>query len=558
MVSKELEKQSLNYNKHEREVYNLENLYKSNKYDENSNQPILKTLINLHENKIKMENNEKQIKEILIYNKNKTSTGNKGEGDSNKKSSIPTPDNEIYKLNSDNKNNEDNVFKQYLVSKPIFKKDRDKLRPSYIPPKLPHRDREINQLASILVTGIKGGRPSNVFIYGKTGTGKTAVVKYLEKEMQKLKIQSKIEYLQQNPKELKSDEINKPDVFSNYYENSKKNGYLDVNFKIRPIYINCKIVDTQYGVLANIGNRFIEKFNERIPFTGWPTEKVYEELKNRIINNGGLITIILDEIDKLVSKSGDEVLYILSRINTELEESGNGDAKVSLIGISNYLNFMELLDPRVKSSLGEEEIIFHPYNATQLENILQQRANLAFEEGVLSTGVIQMCASFAAQEHGDARKALELLRIAGELAEREKAPKVLEKHVRNAQNKIELNRVNEVIRTLPTHSKIVLLGIILSEEKGNRKLMTGEVYDIYKDLCRGTNLSHLTQRRVADLISELDMLGIITALLISKGRYGRTREIQLSVPLNDTKKILVEDELLNSISTHKLRIQTRL
>ena len=214
MVSKELEKQSLNYNKHEREVYNLENLYKSNKYDENSNQPILKTLINLHENKIKMENNEKQIKEILIYNKNKTSTGNKGEGDSNKKSSIPTPDNEIYKLNSDNKNNEDNVFKQYLVSKPIFKKDRDKLRPSYIPPKLPHRDREINQLASILVTGIKGGRPSNVFIYGKTGTGKTAVVKYLEKEMQKLKIQSKIEYLQQNPKELKPDEINKPDVFS--------------------------------------------------------------------------------------------------------------------------------------------------------------------------------------------------------------------------------------------------------------------------------------------------------------------------------------------------------
>lgn len=454
----------------------------------------------------------------------------------------------------------ESIFKQFLTSQPIFKKDRDKLRPSYVPDNLPHREKEINQLASILVTAMKGGRPSNVFIYGKTGTGKTAVVKFLEKEMLKLSTHVKIQNRKLDIEKNKFDKSEKIDfnvcidTVAEKKENDKKSNI----FKIKPIYINCKIVDTQYGVLANIGNRFIEKFNERIPFTGWPTEKVYGELKSRIIENGGVITIILDEVDKLVTKSGDEVLYLLSRINNELEESGNGKAKVSLIGISNYLNFMDLLDSRVKSSLGEEEIIFHPYNATQLENILQQRAELAFEEGALAPGVIQMCASFAAQEHGDARKALELLRIAGELAEREKSPKVLEKHVRMAQYKIELNRVNEVVRTLPTHSKIVLLGIILSEERGNRKLMTGEVYDIYKELCRRANLSNLTQRRVADLISELDMLGIINALLISKGRYGRTREIQLSVPLQETKKVLEEDELLKSISTHKLRIQTRL
>lgn len=531
--------------------------------------------------KITYQNNEK---ESIPYSKTKEILESKNYSESNNLSVKYIADyqekfNELENESKMKKKKDENIFEQFLVMQSIFRKDRDKLRPSYVPKNLPHREREINQIASILVTALKGGRPSNVFIYGKTGTGKTAVVKYLEKEMQKLNIETTMNILEQNSKDR--EDISTINIEFQKTENEKKisdskkieNGRnvdlqdevynkmedkIERNWNIKPIYINCKIVDTQYGVLANIGNRFIEKFNERIPFTGWPTDKVYEELKNRIIKNGGVITIILDEIDKLVTKSGDEVLYLLSRINSELEESGNGKTKVSLIGISNYLKLMDLLDPRVKSSLGEEEIIFHPYNAAQLENILKQRAYIAFEEGVLASGVIQMCASFAAQEHGDARKALELLRIAGELAEREKSPMVLEKYVRKAQYKIELNRVNEVIRTLPTHSKIVLLGIILSEEKGKRKLMTGEVYDIYKELCRRTKLSNLTHRRVADLISELDMLGIISALLISKGRYGRTREIQLSVPMVETKKVLEEDELLKSISTHKLRLQTRL
>ena len=52
-----------------------------------------------------------------------------------------------------------------------------------------------------------------------------------------------------------------------------------------------------------------------------------------------------------------------------------------------------------------------------------------------------------------------------------------------------------------------------------------------------TGTKPLTQRRVGDIIAELDMSGIINARVISKGRYGRTRRISLAVPENIVKKI---------------------
>jgi cell division control protein 6 len=375
------------------------------------------------------------------------------------------------------------------------------MRPTYMPEILPHREKEINDLASILAPALRGETPSNVFIYGKTGTGKTAVSKFVGRELLK-----------------KGEAMNK---------------------KVHFIYINCEVVDTHYRVLQNIANHFIDEWSERIPFTGWPTDEVYNKLKSIMDRDGGVAVIILDEVDKL---KGDEALYNLSRINTDLEK-----AKVSVIGISNDLKFTEFLDPRVKSSLGEENMIFYPYNANQLQDILKQRAELALKPGVLKEEVIPLCAALAAQEHGDARRALDLLRISAELAEREGAKKITERHVRMAQNKIEIDRIIEVIRTLPIHSKLVLLSIVIGEVEHKREglpsvLTTGEVFGIYKDLCKKARLDSLTQRRIADLISELDMLGIINARTISKGRHGRTREIQTAVSTEEVVKILKDEE----------------
>jgi cell division control protein 6 len=279
---------------------------------------------------------------------------------------------------------------------------------------------------------------------------------------------------------------------------------------------------------------------------------VYSTFFDAVDYQERVVVIMLDEIDKLVEKSGDDTLYNLSRMNSELENS-----RVSIMGISNDLKFTDFLDPRVKSSLGEEEIVFPPYDANQLRDILQHRSDVAFKPDALTDDVIPLCAAFAAQEHGDARRALDLLRTAGELAERDKAEIVDEEHVRRAQDKIELDRVVEVVRTLPTQSKLVLFAIISLEQNGVHNINTGEVFNIYKRLCEEINADVLTQRRVTDLISELDMLGIVNAIVVSKGRYGRTKEISLSVPIQDTEAVLLSDSRLGDIESAQPFVQAR-
>ncbi|WP_410766277.1 Cdc6/Cdc18 family protein [Haloferax sp. DFSO60] len=463
-------------------------------------------------------------------------------------------------LNSDE--NSKGLFDDLLAGEPIFE-NKEVLRPSYTPHELPHRTDQINQMATILVSALRGETPSNILIYGKTGTGKTASAKFVSQELE---------------------------------STSQK---YDVPCEVE--YINCEVTDTQYRVLAQLANKFIEKNIERIeteldqldemrthatenpnalddtpyssiaeideraeelaedademetvPMTGWPTDRVYTTFFDAVDYKERVVVIMLDEIDKLVEKSGDDTLYNLSRMNSELNNS-----RISIMGISNDLKFTDFLDPRVKSSLGEEEIVFPPYDANQLRDILQHRADVAFKSGALTEDVIPLCAAFAAQEHGDARRALDLLRTAGELAERGQADTVEEAHVRQAQDKIELDRVVEVVRTLPTQSKIVLFSIILLEKNGVRNINTGEVFNIYKRLCEEIDADILTQRRVTDLISELDMLGIVNAVVVSKGRYGRTKEISLSVPIDETEAVLLSDSRLGDIESAQPFVQAR-
>ena len=465
-------------------------------------------------------------------------------------------------LEDESDDNSGGLFDDLLSGEPIFE-NKEVLRPSYTPRKLPHREEQINNIATILVSALRGDTPSNILIYGKTGTGKTASAKFVSEEL-----------------ESTSEKYEVP---------------CDVQ------YINCEVTDTQYRVLAQLANTFIEQNQDtldteidevdslleraetdesaledtrfssteavrerrnelqskreeftEVPMTGWPTDRVYNSFFEAVDFRERVVVIMLDEIDKLVEKSGDDTLYNLSRMNSELERS-----RVSIMGISNDLKFTDFLDPRVKSSLGEEEIVFPPYDANQLRDILQHRAEVAFEKNALTEDVIPLCAAFAAQEHGDARRALDLLRTAGELAERDQTDDVEEDHVRQAQEKIELDRVIEVVRTLPQQSKIVLFAIILLEKQGVHNINTGEVFNIYKRLCDEIDADVLTQRRVTDLISELDMLGIVNAVVVSKGRYGRTKEISLSVPLEETEGVLVSDSRLGDIEDAQPFVQAR-
>lgn len=396
------------------------------------------------------------------------------------------------------------IFESLLDKEPLFK-NKDVMRHSYTPTKLPHREPEVENLASVLVSSLKGETPSNMLIYGKSGTGKTIVTKFV------------------------------CDLLLN--TSQKRDNLHDISIG----YVNCKVVDTQYRILANLIKQFSEE--TRIPFTGWPTDKVYKTFLKSIDGKKQCVVVILDEIDKLVRRQGDDTIYNLTRINSELK-----NAKVSIIGISNDLRFVDYLDARVQSSLGSEELVFTPYNAAQLEDILTQRAKIGFEPDVVDEFVIPLCAALAAREHGDARKALDLLRTSGEVAERERAEKVTEAHVRQANEKIEKDTVIEAVRTLPIQSKVVLYSVItLEEDSGGKLLNTGGVFEVYNKFCKNIALDSLTQRRISDLISELNDLGILNTKVVSKGRYGRTKEIKLDLSPVGLKAVLEENNRIKEL-----------
>ena len=392
-------------------------------------------------------------------------------------------------------------FEKFLDENLIFK-NKKALQASYIPESVLHRDEQINQIASILAPALKCEKTSNLFVYGKTGTGKTLSIKHVSNYMKEVAIERDI--------------------------------------KLKIIYLNCKmkrIADTEYRLIAQL----IKELDGNVPYTGLPTDEVYNKFFKLVESAGyAAMVLVLDEIDQLVKKAGDEIIYNLTRINSEISET-----QISIVGISNNLVFTDTLDPRVRSSLSEEEIVFPPYNALQIQDILKKRGELSFKEDAIEDGVIAKCAAFAAREHGDARRALELLRVAGELAERKSLSKVRIDHLDEAEDKIEKERMLEIVKTQPKQSQVALLSIIFLLEKQKKAMYTGDVYEVYKKLCMKTDLRPLTQRRISDIIGELDMLGIINATIISKGRYGRTREIRSSMghTLKQKIKLILTKEL---------------
>lgn len=395
------------------------------------------------------------------------------------------------------------LFKKFMAPSKIFK-NREVLRHNYNPKKFPHRDEQIDSIAEILAPALQGSTPSNILIYGKTGTGKTATVKFVGRELE-----------------------NESSEFS----------------RCRLVYLNCESIDTQYRVLAQIANIVSENDNKpsnrpknTIPPTGWHTDQVYSELKKVLDHAGGLQIIVLDEIDKLVKKSGDDTLYNLTRINSDLT-----DARLCIIGISNDLTFKDFLDPRVLSSLSEEELVFPPYHAEQLRDILNQRAEIAFIDNAVPDEIISLCAAKAAQEHGDARRALDLLRVSGELAERDGSDKVMIKHVNSAQENIDINTMSECIKTLPTQGKAVLCSMLLISYADQKVFTSASVINVYREVAKDLEIESLTARRVSDLINELNMLGIVTTRVVSHGRYGRTTEIYFKNPTDDIRKVVMND-----------------
>jgi len=399
-------------------------------------------------------------------------------------------------MQTDNSNVLDDVFDKFVNGAKIFS-NRDVLRHDYLPDKLPHREEQIRLLGSTVAPVLKEDRCSNVFIYGKTGTGKTAVTKY---------------------------------VMSHLESRAKQ-----IGTRVKFSYVNCRMTDSAYRVFASL----CQSVGVSVPFTGLAVGEVFDRFRNGLEATKVVLIVALDEVDALIKDRGDGLLYELTRINETLQHS-----KVSIIGISNDLRLKEFLDPRVFSSLSEEEMVFRPYDAGELRRILQERSALSFKEGALSEAALSVCSALAAAEHGDARRALDLLRVAGEVAERVGATVVTEEHVREAEKRIEHNRVLEAINNLTLHSKLVLLSVY---RLGKPNATTGEIYDVYNELCGELGAGLLTQRRLGTLVSELDAMGLLNARIVNMGRYGRTKKIRLEVGRTLLKDVFGSDARLGRL-----------
>lgn len=380
-------------------------------------------------------------------------------------------------------------------------KNREILHFTYIPKTIQHRKTEQEQITQALSPILKQSIPPNLLVYGEPGTGKTLIIKTILN-----KIRTRVE---------KS------------------------NFPIKLVYSNSKDQSNTMGLLISLG-RQIDLDEEQLPGNGLSISEVFNRLLKKINNDKLNVIFVIDEIDylaELVQKTGKDILYQLTRANERLEQGS-----LSLVGVSNNLNFKENLDPRVISSLGEEEIIFGPYNAEQIEEILQERIKDAFLENSVETGAIKLCAAKSGGEHGDARRALDLILKAGEIAERQQSEKVTDKHVAEAYIKMQDQIIKSSLKTLPLQKKLTMIAIMRS--KGSS---TNEIYSTYKNLCQSIGKEELTNRRIKQMLSEIDIAGLISGKLVTQGTHGSTKKYTLEISTEIIKHAFKDDLSLQDI-----------
>jgi cell division control protein 6 len=438
---------------------------------------------------------------------------------------------------------------QFTDTSPIFARE-EVLREGYRPGELPERSDEMEDLHMALSPAARGVGANNVFLHGKAGQGKTASAK------------AKLAQLRTHAED--------------------ESEHLDLT----TIYVSCESHDLSTTYKA--ASRIYQELTGNSRPTGYATDVVMDMMFEAMNDIGGTIIIVLDEIDTL--GEDDRILYSLPRARAQ----GYVEDHVfpSIIGISNDLQWRDNLSPKVKSSLYDDSVLFSPYDANQLRQILRRRAGEAFRDtelkpiddvapeeesegtvvqidqsgqdylfktGVLNENVVPLIAALSAQDTGDARQAIKYLRKAGELADKQGDNEVREEHAREAQALVEREAVVGAMREMTTQAHLALAALTVLDISGDAPARAGPIYGVYKEIASEVDVEKLGKRRFKDHLRELDMQGIADGKKVAAGSVGGPAwQYQLQVDnevavdvLEDTSRFESID--FQSIGTNRTR-----
>ncbi|WP_081909163.1 Cdc6/Cdc18 family protein [Haloferax prahovense] len=347
--------------------------------------------------------------------------------------------------------------------------NRELLRVGHVPEldRVVGRDQEIAAVGGALAPATRGGPPETTIIYGKTGTGKSLVSRCVTRE-------ARIE--------AKSHDTT-----------------------LAYAYVDCSDYQSETKASREMARQLVDTLgvDRNVPRIGISASD-YRDITWEVLNDYDVdaFVVILDEIDKL---DDDELLRSLTRAR----ESGKAASHIGAVCISNKIEYRDRLNERLDSSLQDNELVFDPYDATQIRAILEHRID-AFGDGVLADGVVPKVAAIAAKEHGDARKAVDTLYEAGRLAEKQNLESVTAAHVDEAVHKAEVNRFERLITGSTPHVQHILraLALLTAKNPGKGAFRTHDVYDAYCSLASTEGSSPLSEDRVYRLLKEQAFLGI--------------------------------------------------
>lgn len=353
------------------------------------------------------------------------------------------------------------------------------------------REKQLSRIISHLAPVLDGVHPTSALVFGPTGAGKTVTLMH---------------------------------VLSTFERVADARG-----IRFRYSYIDLTSPKTYFGALNEVAIS-LDSSNRKYR-KGIPIEYMQTTIIESLENYDGYLALLIDEADNIRPNSDDFLTFLAKTLPRKVS------CRLILILLTNRLDWEKTLDPRILSFLKKTDIIFEPYDALDLLEILKLRVEKSLDKTKVEQASLKKVAALASRETGDARKAVELLAKAVKVAE-ETTGRLTEDEVDIAADRLEIDKTEEVIKTLAPQQRLALKSCYHALSSGIRKSSTGDVYQVYGHVCDREGLLPLTQRRFSEIMSFLDLYGLINARVVSKGRYGNTREISGCLPLEVVDRFL--------------------